>query len=600
MRLTIEKLNRALYNSKPKVQALLNIVIYINSILAFGLLTYVYGFYLSSGEVSSIFILLNLVILLYTGIYLIRLLYAFQRVTFLKETLFESLLILFLLYNGISYYLLDYTLLYSLSRLLGYVHVNAFYEVVTTFLILLLVAIEVSKATSRLSGIRLKPAVTLISSFLMLISLGTILLMMPAMTNSPSSMPFLEALFTSVSATCVTGLVVVDTATYFTFKGQLVILFLIQIGGIGMITFATFFALFFREGVGIKQQSVMQDFLSSESLFSARGLLKQVVFLTLLIETIGCIAIYFSWGQQVQFESLGQKLFFSFFHAVSSFCSAGFSLYTNGLYEPLLQKAYILQLAVAMLIILGSLGFSTLMDLFSIAALRERLAMPWKDWKLNTKISVYMSFALIAFGMLVFFLLERNNTLASLNFVESLIASFFQSVTRTTGFNTVDVARLSIPTLLLLVFLMFIGASPGSTGGGIKTTTFFVIAVSIIASIRGRKNISIDRRTIPTELLFKAYSVITFAAAYNLVAIFILSISEPELNILHVLFEQVSAFGTVGLSIGIAPQLSVVGKAVLITSMFFGRVGALTIALAVSRQVISNAYQYPNAYLMVG
>ncbi|MDO1449866.1 potassium transporter TrkG [Rhodocytophaga aerolata] len=600
MLLSIEKLNRLLYNSKARVHSLLNLLTYINSFAAFSLLTYVYGFYLTSSEVSSIFIFLNAVILLYTVIYLVRLLYAFQRITFLRNTIVEIALMGFLVYNGVSYYFFNSNVLYILSQLLGYENVGAFYEVATTLLILLLVGIEVSKVSTRISGVRLKPAVTLIYSFLLIIAMGTGLLMLPAMTNSPSSMAFLEALFTAVSATCVTGLIVVDTATYFTFKGQVVILFLIQIGGIGMVTFATFFALFLKEGVGIKHQSIMQSFLSTESLFSARGLLRQIVLLTLLIESIGFVAIFFAWGREVEFESLGQKLFFSIFHAVSSFCSAGFSLYTNGLYEQPLQRAYILQLVIALLIILGSLGFSSLMDLFSISSLRERLAKPWKDWKLNTKISVYVSFGLIVFGMVIFFILEKNNTLAGLNLMESLIASFFQSVTRTTGFNTVDVTNLHVPTLILLMFLMFIGSSPGSTGGGIKTTTFYIIALSVISSIRGKKIISIDKRTIPNDLLFKAYSVITFAAAYNLVALFILSITEPDLNILHVFFEQVSAFGTVGLSVGIAPQLSAVGKVVLIISMFLGRVGTLTIALAVSRQVISNAYQYPNAYLMVG
>ncbi len=191
--------------------------------------------------------------------------------------------------------------------------------------------------------------------------------------------------------------------------------------------------------------------------------------------------------------------------------------------------------------------------------------------------------------------------MAGKNLVESVIISFFQSVsTRTAGFNTVDFTQLAVPTLIMMLFLMFIGASSGSTGGGIKTTTFFVIAVSVLSTIRGKKIISIEKRTIPTELLFRAYTVITFAAAYNLLALFILSISEPGLEIIDVFFEQVSAFATVGLSTGVTAQLSAVGKVVIVISMFLGRVGPITIALAVSRQVISNAYQYPNAHLMVG
>jgi Trk-type K+ transport system membrane component len=227
--------------------------------------------------------------------------------------------------------------------------------------------------------------------------------------------------------------------------------------------------------------------------------------------------------------------------------------------------------------------------------------MPWKDWKLNTKLAIYTAIALIFFGMIIYYLLERDNTLAGLNILEALITSFFQSVTtRTAGFNTVDFTKLENPTLIMMMFLMFIGASPGSTGGGIKTITFLLIAVSVISTIRGRKIISIDKRTIPMELLFKAYSVISFAAAYILLGFFILSITEPEQESISLLFEQVSAFSTVGLSTGVTPQLSTIGRIVIVASMFIGRVGTITLALALSRPVISNAYRYPDAHLMVG
>jgi potassium uptake TrkH family protein len=425
--------------------------------------------------------------------------------------------------------------------------------------------------------------------------------MLPAMTNTPTGMPLLDALFTATSAACVTGLIVVDTATYFTHKGQLIILTLIQIGGIGMLSFTTFFATLLRQGVGLKHQSAIQDFLSSESLLSSRGLLQQVVLLTLLIEGIGFTAIFLTWGPDVEFKNLGEKIFFSIFHSISAFCNAGFSLYTNGLYESPVRQSYILHIVIAGIIIFGGLGFSPIMDIFSPRSLRERLSMPWKDWKLNTKLSIYTAFVLIIFGMVVYYLLERNNTLAGLNVLEAMITSFFQSVTtRTAGFNTVDFTKLQNPTLIIMIFLMFIGASPGSTGGGIKTITFLLIAVSVVSTIRGKKLISIDKRTIPMDTLFKAFSVISFSAAYILLGVFILSITEPEQESLDLLFEQVSAFATVGLSTGVTPQLSTIGRIVIIASMFIGRVGTITLALALSRPVISNAYRYPDAHLMVG
>jgi trk system potassium uptake protein len=599
--LTTERLNRLLYNSKDRVYSLLRIVTYITSTVAACLLVYSYGFNLSSVETSRIFSYINLVYVAFIIIYLIRLLYSFQRRAFIRRTSTEAVIFLLLVVNGFINHVLGVNLLYEVSLWLGIKNYNAFHEIISTVFLITLIGLEVSKASTRLPLNRLKPSTLFIGSFIVLISVGSGLLMLPAMTNTPTGMPLINAIFTATSAACVTGLIVVDTATYFTHKGQLIILTLIQIGGIGMLSFTTFFATLLKQGVGIKHQSAIQDFLSSESLFSSRGLLQQIVLLTLLLEGAGALAIFITWGPEVQFENLGEKIFFSIFHAVSAFCNAGFSLYTNGLYEAPVRQSYILHIVVAGIIIFGGLGFSPIMDILSPRALRERLAMPWKDWKLNTKLAIYTAMVLNIFGMALYYLLESDNTLTGMNILESLITSFFQSVTlRTAGFNTVDFTKLENPTMIMMMFLMFIGASPGSTGGGIKTITFLLIAVSVISTIRGKKIISIDKRTIPMETLFKAYSVITFAAAYIFLGVFILSITEPEQESIDLLFEQVSAFATVGLSTGVTPQLSVIGKTVIIATMFIGRVGTVTLAIALSRPVISNAYRYPDAHLMVG
>jgi trk system potassium uptake protein len=414
-------------------------------------------------------------------------------------------------------------------------------------------------------------------------------------------MAFLDALFTATSATCVTGLIVVDTATYFTFKGELVILALIQIGGIGMVSFATFFATFMRSGVGLKHSAIIRDQLSSESLFEAKGLLRKIVGITFLIEFIGFLGIFYTWGEQVEFDSLGKKIFYSIFHSVSAFCNAGFSLYSDGLYQSLVKDAYLLHIVIIGIIILGGLGFGVITDLFSPAALRERLEKPWKDWQIGTKMVLFSSMFLILIGTLVFYTLERNNVLKDMNALETIITSVFQSVTtRTAGFNTVDFTALTSPTLIFMMGLMFIGASPGSTGGGIKTITFVLIAASAIATIRGNKNVEFSRRNIPSELLFKAFYVFSFAVAYNFLAIFLLAITDPEINILQLAFEQVSAFATVGLSTGITATLSINSKIVIILSMFLGRVGTLTVALALSRRLGSTSYRYPDGYVLVG
>jgi trk system potassium uptake protein len=425
--------------------------------------------------------------------------------------------------------------------------------------------------------------------------------MLPAATVNSGSMPFIDALFTATSASCVTGLIVVDTATYFTFKGHVILLCLIQMGGLGIITFATFFSTFFTKGTGIKHQSIMQNIFSSESLSSAQGLFKQVIGITLSIELLFTVAVFFTWGNEVYFESLGQKIFYSLFHSVSAFCNAGFSLFTDGLFAPEVRRAYMLHIVIAFTIIFGGLGFPVIEDVFSLKNLRDRLSFPWKDWKLSSKVAIFTSLVLILFGMIAFLILERNNTLSEMNLMERCITSFFQSVTtRTAGYNTVDFSKLTEPIILIMIFLMFIGASPASTGGGIKTTTFYLIVVSAIATIKERSRVEIGRRTIPNDLLFKAYSLFAFAVTFNFLSIFFLSITESGLGFLNLTFEQVSAFGTVGLSTGITAKLSYIGKLIIAMSMFVGRVGLLTLALTLSSRVATTSYKYPTAHIMIG
>jgi trk system potassium uptake protein len=350
----------------------------------------------------------------------------------------------------------------------------------------------------------------------------------------------------------------------------------------------------------LKHQSMMKDVLSSESLHTAKDLLKQIIIITIIIEVVGFFMIYFTWGD-VEFRSIGQKIFFSAFHAVSAFCNAGFSLYSDGLYEPAVRGAYILHLVIIGMVILGGIGFGTIQDLFYPSALKNRLDNPWKDWKTSTKIAVFTSGFLLILGMVIFYILEKDNTLKDMNFVEAVITSFFQSgTTRTAGFNTVDIGALRLPTLLIFVFLMFIGGSSGSVAGGIKTSTFYLIVVSVVATIRGKLKIEIGKRYISNSVLFKALSIFVFSATINFIGIFVLVINEPQIDFMRLAFEQISAFGTVGLSTGITSELSQPSLVMIIFSMFVGRVGTLTFALALSTRVSTQAYRYPKAHLMVG
>ena len=599
---TQEKLLLFVYQNKEAVLRGLSWLRTIASLLALAVFLYYYGFphpperlVLLVGVTKSIFGFFVLS-------YIIRVIFAIHSWQYIRNSLFEAALIVLLLIDIVSVFLFGFNALENLFLNLNIENFTPFYILFIQSYLLLLVGLEVTKVSTSITSIKLKPATTFIYSFLLLLLVGTGLLMLPEMTTK-GSIPFIDALFTAVSAACVTGLAVVDTQTYFTFKGHLVIMLLIQLGGIGILTFATFFALFLKKGVGISHQAMIRDFMSEDSLFNAKGMLQQIVIFTLLIECIGAFLIYLSWDVNTPFyDDAGEMIFQSVFHSISAFCNAGFSLMSGGLNEDYLQNAYILHIVVGMLIIFGSLGFPALRDIFGINNIRARLATPWKKWKLSTRIAVWATFALVLFGMGAFYLLESNTEiLAGKTGFQQLVISFFQSATtRTAGFNTVDIGALTTPTAILFIFLMFIGASSGSTGGGIKTSTFVLILLSVITTIRGKKSLELGGRSISFDLLNKAYTIFIFSATYILVGTFFLAYFEPKMSVLDLVFEQVSAFCTVGLTRGITPDLSTPGKLILISSMYVGRVGTLTLAFALASRVDSTNYRYPKAHILVG
>jgi trk system potassium uptake protein len=574
---------------------------YLLAFISVGLLIYAHGIAQKPATIQLLFNAIDAILSIFVVIYLLRILYTFERKKFLRRTWFEGLLMAIIFLNEVSTYGLGESVIYTLFDRIDIPLSVEVYRVVVSLFMLLLLVIELLETRVHLKTLQFKPTITFLLSFLFLILVGAGLLMMPNMITTPGSMRFIDALFMAASASCVTGLAVVDPGSYFTFSGQVVLLMLVQLGGLGILTFATFFATLMRQGVGIKQHVAMYEIMESESLFSTKNLLRKLVVMTFTIETIGAVFLFMTWGQEMQFESLGSKIFFSVFHAVSAFCNAGLSLFPEGLYTEPVRFSYVMHLTVAGLIIFGGIGFPTILDVLSPKSMRARLERPWRNWRLLSRITIFTSAALITMGTVGFFLLEYSNTLAQLSFVEAVIASFFQAVTtRTAGFNTLDISALNVPTLLMFIFLMFIGASPGSTGGGIKTTTFTIILLSVWATIRGKRNVEIGNRTIPHLVSYKAFSVFTFAAMINILFLFVLTITDSQFDIFRLAFEQVSAFATVGLSTGITAGLSDAGKGVIIVSMFIGRVGTLTLALALSTRATTTAYKYPETHVPVG
>lgn len=591
-----------LYTHKDLVLARLMILRVLASLGALGVFLVYYGFHHTHAEADYLIKITKSIFGFFVFSYIMRVFFANDSVKYLRESRFEAGLITLLLIDVVSVFVLRVNLLENIFQKLDIENFTPLYILSIQAYLLLLVGLEFVKVSTTVTGIKLKPATTFIFSFILLILTGTGLLMLPEMTTQPGSMPFLDALFTSVSASCVTGLTVVDTATYFTFKGQLVILFLIQLGGIGILTFATFFALFLKKGVGISHQAMIRDFMSEESLFNAKSMLRQVIIYTVTIELIGSLLIYISWDMKSPFyDDGGEMIFQSVFHSVSAFCNAGFSLFSYGLNQDFIQDNYIIHLIIAAIIFMGSLGFPAIRDIFSLSNIRNRLASPWKNWKLSTRIALYASLALVLFGAVSFYILERDNSLVDKTGFGQIVSSIFQSVTtRTAGFNTLDIADLATPTLILFIFLMFVGASSGSTGGGIKTSTFVLIFLAVITTIRGKKNLELGGRSISFDLLNKAFTVFIFSSTFILIGTFFLSIFDPHIAVLDLVFEEVSAFCTVGLSRGITADLSTPSKIILILSMYVGRIGTLTLAFALASRVETTSYRYPKAHILIG
>lgn len=478
------------------------------------------------------------------------------------------------------------------------------------FLILAIVIfvffVELSKKSFLVFRRRLNPTLLFMISFLVMIILGAALLLMPAATTD--GIEPVDALFTSTSAVCVTGLSVLDTQYGFTRFGQTVILLLIQIGGLGIMTFTSVFAYFFTGKFTFDSQIFLSDLNQEQRFGQIFHTLYRVIFITLGVEAIGFVLVWLSLPA-ASFEHWGDHVFTAIFHSVSAFCNAGFSTYSKGLYEPFLGVNYFLHLTIAALIILGGIGFSILYNLYEYLKYRFWLLprsiegrsghRPWV-LNFNSRIILMTTFLLLVAGTVLFLILEWNGVLKDHTGIGKLVEAFFLSVTpRTAGFNTVDMAALAPSTIILVILFMWIGASPGSTGGGIKTSTFALASLNIFGTILGKNRIEIYRREVSNSSLRLSYTVISLSLIVIGIAIFFLMVTDPEKGLISIGFEVFSAFSTVGLSLGITSQISSLGKLILILTMFIGRVGAFTILISLFKRVPYAPYRYPKETVTV-
>lgn len=436
------------------------------------------------------------------------------------------------------------------------------------------------------------PPQILLCGFAGVIIVGSVLLTLPFASVSGQPTPFIDALFTATSAVCVTGLVVVDTGTYWSAAGQAVILLLIQVGGLGFMTMATFFFLLLGKKIGLKARLVMQASLNRNHVQGIVSLGRQVLIFTFVTELFFAAVLALRWGFDM---SPARAAWFGLFHSVSAFNNAGFDLF--GGYRSLTGYAgdTLVNISIMVLIILGGIGFGVVMEV------KDRLL---KKCRLHThtKIVLVVTAVLILTGALLIFAFEYSNTLKSLSPGGKALASLFQSVTpRTAGYNTLDIGSMYSYTQLLIILLMFIGASPGSTGGGIKTTTLAVLAMSIISLSRGQTSASVFNRSITQEQVAKSMAIVLLAILLIFSVSTGLMITEGQNNFLMVLFETVSAFGTVGLTMGLTPALTAGGKILIILTMFLGRLGTMTMVLALAEKGKSKLnINHPRGNIMVG
>lgn len=492
---------------------------------------------------------------------------------------------------------LDFIVLIPLIQFIKGIENYSFYVIIRQIVILFILISRTRKTRNFISHLGLKPAQLMTTSFFFTICVGAILLTLPTATTAGNNTSLLDAFFTSTSAVCVTGLIVKDTATHFTAFGQLIILMLIQIGGLGIMTFSVYLAILTGKRMGIGQRIVMQDVLDQDALTGATRLILFIIRMTLIIEMAGVIALTIIWHNN--FPSIITTMYHAVFHSISAFCNAGFSTFSDSLMG--FANDIPTNSIICLLIIFGGLGFIAVKDIGENIRKRyfSSIRKPFK-LKVQSKIVLAISLLLIILGTLSIFAFEAPSGINTSGLKTNILISIFQSIsTRTAGFNTCNIGQLFPSTLFIMIILMLIGASPGSTGGGIKTTTFAVLWANLMNGFSQNRQIEIYKRTIPAETVQKAVTVLLFYLV--LIVSFVTALLAIEkLPLIDILFESVSAIATVGLSTGITPELSKIGRILITMLMFIGRLGPLTIGYALILYHRKSNYLYAEERVMIG
>lgn len=439
---------------------------------------------------------------------------------------------------------------------------------------------------------KLTPVQILAIGFATVILIGAILLNLPIATQDGSRTPFIDCLFISTSATCVTGLVTVDTGTHWSYFGKTVIMFLIEIGGLGFMSFATLIALLLGKRITLKERLVMQEALNS---FSLQGLVKMAKYVLIFTSSIQLAGALLLSTQFIPEFGFGKGIYYSVFHSISAFCNAGFDILGEYRSLTIYAENPVIILTIGSLIIIGGLGFYVWQEIYNYKGLRKL--------SLHSKVALSGTAFLIIIVAILMFIFESNNpgTMKNMSFKGKILSSFFAAVTpRTAGFNSISTSDMTNAGIFLTIILMFIGGAPGSTAGGIKVTTAGVLAMTVLSIVKGREDTEIYKKRIAKDTVYKSLAITTIALVLVMTVIMMLSITEPNASLEYILYEATSAFGTVGMSLGLTTELSFAGKAIVAFTMYCGRLGPLTVFLALTKRSNSNKIKYPEEKILVG
>lgn len=440
--------------------------------------------------------------------------------------------------------------------------------------------------------IRMTPVQVLAAGFAIVIIIGSLLLSLPVASADRTGTPYVDCLFTATSATCVTGLVTLDTGTHWSYFGKTVIMCLIQTGGLGFMSFATLFALILGKKITLRNRMVMQEALNS---FNMQGLVKMsryILLFTFSVEGAGALLLSTTFIPEF---GIAKGIYYSIFHSVSAFCNAGFDLIGNFKNLTPYAENPVVILTIGALIVIGGLGFYVWQELYNFKHL--------KRLSLHTKVVLVSTSVLIVGGAVLMFIFEFNNpgTIKNMPLSGKILSSLFASITpRTAGFNSISTSDMSPAGRFLTIILMFIGGSPGSTAGGIKTTTATLMLMTVVSVIRGREDTEVFEKRIGKDIIDKALAITIIGFSLIVTVVMILSITEKGASLEYLLYETTSAFGTVGLTLGLTPKLSAAGRIILSFVMYSGRVGPLTLAMAISKKANSNSIRYPEDKILVG